>query len=910
MNKMMICAMACAAVRLSFAEYEVQNWAASPASGVWSTSAANWEGGVPWTPKNGAAFGASSIKSLTLDETASVSNIAFNADGYRIGGAGTIEAAVTSAGNDTFDVTAKDGVTGEIAVPVILKGSASFRKYGPGTVAVSADSELFRISAYGGTTVVKDAKLTTAKIECAAAGDDRDTTVLVFDGATLAPFNNNTTLGADGIEFKDGNVQVGAGGLSVATKGTTASVFGTVDWMRLNQPLCPFAGLEDAVDGGFTMNGDYRLYLDMAQTSLAGGFRFLKGSSYLKYAAALGSGPVTLDANLFATNSMAISNAIAFGPKGKLGVAAGAEQLKVSNLGFAEGNDDRHLRFASENGGGEVRIIAGDAPVAVSGIDLSGGVALAADGATVKALSDSTEFVVDRSGSGNPITVGAGGLVFDTDGHDVRLGASLAFPCETEIQNLGRKDFANYSFETASLADWSSTPGIAGGCGAYDKTSLFIANYPRWKETCHGNCYAVLRSSSAEKTATLSQTFSVDADGEWTIEFLYATRPSFYTAPGVALAVYLDRGTDHEVILREMAADNREHPFELFRCGPVELKAGETHTLTFVGGLSAYPDGNSYQGNDALLIDAVRVSGTRRDDLPKGFLTKTGAGTLTVPSLADAGTVTVSAGTLSLAGAVLSAGSAINVSAGATLALPFSAAIPNANFEEDIGADELRKDGVVAGWSLTPIGTADLGGTQGDGSPFSLNGPRTTEGNHIHTAFLRPQNALETENVKVPRTGDYVLSFECARRPGSSYDAKEMNITVKLDGAVAMTVPSAEVSNSAFARKSCRVTLSAGTHALRFEVDGDSTFNGPCVFIDAVRLDAAEAAIVDEGGALNFARGATFDIGAFDVRLENVFVDGQKINGGRSALKAAGVTVVGTGKVHVGDDLGLMLIFR
>ena len=80
------------------------------------------------------------------------------------------------------------------------------------------------------------------------------------------------------------------------------------------------------------------------------------------------------------------------------------------------------------------------------------------------------------------------------------------------------------------------------------------------------------------------------------------------------------------------------------------------------------------------------------------------------------------------------------------------------------------------------------------------------------------------------------------------------------------------------------------------------------VFIDAVSLVMA-GDVVDNGSTWNFARGATVDLCGNNVTLGRVVVDGKVVTGGRSQFSAAGLNVVGRGKLHSGPPPGMRIIF-
>jgi hypothetical protein len=95
-------------------------------------------------------------------------------------------------------------------------------------------------------------------------------------------------------------------------------------------------------------------------------------------------------------------------------------------------------------------------------------------------------------------------------------------------------------------------------------------------------------------------------------------------------------------------------------------------------------------------------------------------------------------------------------------------------------------------------------------------------------------------------------------------------------------------------------------------VEGESRYSqGSIVFIDDVNMCRKSAAPGAVGGVINMESGSVLDLD-FDgtVEIGKLFVDGEKINGGKAALNRAGVTVTGSGRVRAGDIPGIHVIVR
>ena len=275
----------------------------------------------------------------------------------------------------------------------------------------------------------------------------------------------------------------------------------------------------------------------------------------------------------------------------------------------------------------------------------------------------------------------------------------------------------------------------------------------------------------------------------------------------------------------------------------------------------------------------------------------------------------------------------MTVRAGATVRLAdtVSVAIPNADFEnvDDVAypngfcSVETQE---LPGWTLTRVssngnlaysGWQKNGGTvskRSDGSVF----PGTTNG--THTAFLRPSSRLST-TVTVPEDGTYTLTFDHSARGGSGTVSWGylLPILVKMGQETLLTVEPREAANYEYRTVPEAVELKAGTYTFAFETgDGGvmegqkvETASGPMVFIDAVSLvKKGISQPSQEGVVWNFEPGATIDVSSFDVELDQAFVNGVQIRGGRGAFTAAGVTVLGTGSIRSATPTGTVIVIR
>lgn len=146
----------------------------------------------------------------------------------------------------------------------------------------------------------------------------------------------------------------------------------------------------------------------------------------------------------------------------------------------------------------------------------------------------------------------------------------------------------------------------------------------------------------------------------------------------------------------------------------------------------------------------------------------------------------------------------------------------------------------------------------------------------------------------------------CRERIPTVMHEEPEKIALTEDGGL---VPSSE----AYASFSTVVELTAGIHELRFDADGDDTeARGAVIMIDDVVAAECRAANTSFTGVrFDLTSGSTLRLDNPErVTADEFYVDGVRLSGGKSAIRKAGVTVVGNGSIHVGDATGAILIFR
>ena len=266
----------------------------------------------------------------------------------------------------------------------------------------------------------------------------------------------------------------------------------------------------------------------------------------------------------------------------------------------------------------------------------------------------------------------------------------------------------------------------------------------------------------------------------------------------------------------------------------------------------------------------------------------------------------------------LLSGSTVNVASGGTLAVADVGdnLVENGDFEAD----------AISGYSaMNPSGwtrslTDDTGtynnlngdGVQKAGSALSENGPSSAEEWGPRTAYMRNYTKLE-QAITIPETGLYRVSFAQSVRKDTydgQYISHRMRTSMKIGGDEVLAVGPFDEANYDYTRFSAVVALEAGDTVLSFDTTGTEVKrNGAMLFIDDVRVERFGAADDISNGSVNLASGAVLSLSNENrMRVRNFFVDGNAVTGGKSAIEAAGVTVVGSGRIVVGAPAGMTII--
>ena len=873
-------------------------------------------------------------ETVSVSETLIATNITFGADGYKLTGTGAIKTPNKAGVGalSALNVTVPHDATAEISVPVQNVYLEDFRKYGDGNLVLSdfTGGYLFRTAVYGGTLMFRDVQFDTAKFQ-QYPQNAAPVANLVFDGATVRPYNNNTLLGEGGFLFN--SVTVEDGGLALGQN------YYAIGEVRLNHRIGGTGAISKASDA------TYDLRILNAVNDLTGGWNLFCGRTYLEYAGGLGTGPVTVsNAQFYANSTMEITNRIVVASNGKVGLAGATDQLTISDVGFTADNTDKKLTLTVGLGGSAetertVRVKSGETPSEIGGYVLEKGespyntvVSLVADGDTLKATSNASSPYITSPDGEAVVHVGANGVMFDTNGSSFDLGATLDVP-PVEQTIPGYEVLAeNGSFENDTTG-WTFYPtGTASDSKVYDNNTSFVTADARYATT-NGSHYAVIRPNGGY----MQKTFTVPSDGNWKIVFEVSTRAAANWDQGKLKwqLTLVSPDADGPLVLRDWEDEGTRHPFSAYESPTFAARSGAEYTFKITTGTSQNLENLPY---DAILVDYVRFVKQPEEKTAYGTVAKTGAGTLSLSGFETSGDVAVDGGTLALTGGAFSSNT-VSVANGATLKFVDSmeVAVANASFENVFPADESKTfcyvDGVessdvtIPDWRVERLhavsglgfsGWQQTGGTvskNSDDTPF----PKNSDGSR--TAFLRPSSRLSTM-VTIPASGTYALSFLHSVRGGAGDLAKgyRLPITVTLGEQQIAFVPAREGSNYEYVEYTGTAELTAGSCRLAFTTgngteDGGAnldTASGPMVFIDAVSLVKTGGFVrpTEDNTVWNFESGATFDIGSFDVDLGTAFVDGVQIRGGKSAFRAAGLNVVGSGKLTSQRPTPIVIIIR
>lgn len=681
------------------------------------------------------------------------------------------------------------------------------------------------------------------------------------------------------------------------------------------------------------------------------------GISQLRFLSShvFGTGPISLvrpEGSLVNYNAGAIdlTNQLDFAAKVWV-MAVGNNDLKVHALGST---DSPALAYFGRSGGNDCQIsFALDSPEneALDGIRLRGNQKLNIDGGTFKAASSakSDYFVIDDP-SVDSISprVSAKGFAFDVaEGGDVRFGIPLTIDSPptvtTNLTVWGEP--SNNSFETGSTG-WTLNKGEIGSAPVV----VHNTTNTNWIFADEGTTsYALFRTRFGENQLAVrggnnvvSPPFKVTESGEAYVTFWMTSRPSKstsdYNSDHLAVEVTLTSvgsGSAQTVILPGRPQNlSKTNGYLHYNVGPFAVEQKE-YTITL-----KVEKGNAT--SKALFFDLVQLC---KLDFTTNLTTvsKTGAGSLTFDDLRfDSGLLAVREGELKFgdslltnmsaeveAGSTFTVGSAakfgdaaVKVAEGATLRFvgPLETnLIKNPSFEDDAitssnGYDYLKP----TGWTPAVVEANDQNKyqpyyCQKNGGTLSRTSPWTTAG--TQTVALREKVCLK-QSFTAARAGTYRIAFTYACRDWSSTNLR-LHASIGHDGSkIALTDEGGLVpSSAAFSAFTAQVELSAGVYELRFDADGDDTEEqgrGMVVLIDDVVASEVRSSDADFAGArFELTAGSVLQLdNPGRVKVDEFYVDGVRLSGGKHRISETGVTVVGDGAIHVGDEVGAVILIR
>ena len=491
---------------------------------------------------------------------------------------------------------------------------------------------------------------------------------------------------------------------------------------------------------------------------------------------------------------------------------------------------------------------------------------------------------------------------------------------------------ANGSFESGE-ADWTLAK-LQGSDGKWAGEKVGVKQngeatwVPSTSRTPYGSKFYVMRCLHK---LTSAGTVALEAGSDWHVGFAAATRSNYASYKIVVTVRLIGGGKTYTATL---PARSNYHNFLDFQVGPFDIPSGD-YTVELATSCPA-EDKDKWS---ALSVDNIRVMRSGEYVTP---VVKRGGGAITLSGQKIKGSeVSVEEGVLRLADNELD-GTDVRVRDGGTLALSFGSSlgagglavqvaeggclaledsvnrVANPSFELGVAAGEGFVNRIPAGWLGERVfscdGNANGSGFQRNGgtvTPPVENGPYTPAGEI--TAYLRIGYRY-SQTLTVPETGTYRFSFLKARRRKHdvAYDWKTFHLKVLVNDQVVEGAEDVPLTTD-YERFETDLALTAGKVTLAFETYGENVENGPMCFIDDVRIcRPIPSGEVDEKVALDLAPGSILqlDNAAPIVLKRPLTVNGVPVNGGKSAIRRAGVIVRGGGKITTGDPEGVLIIVR
>lgn len=517
---------------------------------------------------------------------------------------------------------------------------------------------------------------------------------------------------------------------------------------------------------------------------------------------------------------------------------------------------------------------------------------------------------------------------------DAKPGTDVSFGLPLDLQGRAVDEYIglpNGSFENG-MTGWSYS-NVPGSGQSQSNPGVVANGNTTWlKAGCNtqfGTNYRVMRCLSR---LTSTDTFEIsEAADNWYVS-LYAVprNQSGNNSHRIVLTVRLTNTSTKLVYTATLPALSQSlDAFKKFTVGPYDLPAGN-YTIELETSWpgadydpskwSAYAVDNIQMFRSVYTANKVVKTGEGRVALDgvtaKNTQLEIKGGTLGLKQCsADGVTATVGEGGAFELGPEVARqnGLTVNVAEGGAFALNELAGqlVKNGSFEAD-GLHSFEK-WTPTSWTWTVVatnaGNGNGSGLQQNGGTVTPSGPNTDYGQM--TAYLRSSYRL-SQTVQVPADGTYRFSFVRARRARNDYAWSTFHLKASVSNdSKDLVYEDISLSGTQYERFAQDVTLKAGACTIAFETYGENVQNGPVAFIDDVSLSPVTAIGDVQDVTVNLSRGSLLRLENVNpVHIQNVTVDGTPVNGGRSALKAAGVTITGTGKFKVGDPQGMFLLVR
>ena len=611
-----------------------------------------------------------------------------------------------------------------------------------------------------------------------------------------------------------------------------------------------------------------------------------------------------------------VANRVVFDTVSSYAAGEDTKNLVLHNVGVTDDNANKVVTLGRDATGNATVTLAldGDQNDAIGYFNLRGNLALTLDGGTLRAAPGASRDLFQKADAqATPtVTLVNSPLTVDVaEGGSARFGVSPAFAkTKTTLQFAEEYKPSNWSFEenptdwTFGAAEGGSSSWVAGNGSAFDDCGA----------TTNGSKYAMVRNGS-----TLSRTISLPAAGYWRVVLEQGCRSGNYS---LNILTTVKIGDSTVLSIPKLTDASQAHGFKEFLGTPIQLPAGDyTFEITL-----------SYTGqNGSLNFDAIRFE--RYEEVYPDFdIAKTGAGMFVLNDFnQNALPIAVQAGTLACENTVLqnaaisvadgaelnaaglvAAGATIDVAAGGRFSIRAaddSSLIANGSFETPYTSDNAFYWPNDCKWTLYPW---DSSGNrpviQRNGGKYCPPGDNSYPTSYGDQFLLLRVGEAAYQQVSASVGGTYVLSFVQSHRKGY----KSPGFAVTIDDNAVLTV-SGEDAQHDFERILVPVNLAAGTHTIRFTaLDGNEAGQYSRLSIDDVSLVNTTMPPCDlSSTTLKLKSGSIVRLNnAEKLHVGTVLVDGVAVRGGADALRAAGVTVEGNGRIQCGNPLGLTVSLR